>query len=105
MGEKTMRVKQDRVQGPTAQWLLEIIEEFLTLNELDNDGCLFGWVLSKDRTLVQRLRDGGDVTTSKMDEILAFVQNPVSFASTGVRKGLVRNIPLKPITIKPKELP
>lgn len=100
-----MRVKQDRVQGPTAQWLLEVIEEFLTLNELDNDGCLFGWVLSKDRTLVQRLRDGGDVTTSKMDEILAFVQNPVSFASTGVRKGLVRNIPLKPITIKPKELP
>lgn len=100
-----MRVKQDRVQGPTAQWLLEIIEDFLTLNELDNDGCLFGWVLSKDRTLVQRLRDGGDVTTSKMDEILVFVQNPVSFAQTGVRKGRVRNIPLKPITIKPKELP
>lgn len=100
-----MRVKQDRVQGPTAQWLLEVIEEFLTVNELDNDGCLFGWVLSKDRTLVQRLRDGGDVTTSKMDEILAFVQNPVSFAQTGVRKGLVRNIPLKPIIVKPKELP
>lgn len=90
-----MRVKQDRVQGQTAQWLLEVIEVFLTVNNLDNDGCSFGWVLSKDRTLVQRLRDGGDVTTSKMDEILAYMQDP----------GMVNKVPLKPITIQPKELP
>lgn len=86
-----MRVKQDRVQGPTAKWLLEVIEEFLTVNSLDNDGCSFGWMMSKDRTIVQRLRDGGDVTTSKMDEILAFIQCPPSS--------------LEPITIEPKELP
>jgi hypothetical protein len=100
-----MRVKENRVQGPTAIWLLEQIEEFLTINELDNDGCLFGWHLSKDRSLVERLRDGGDVTTSKMDEILAFLQGPVKVIKTGSRHGDIREIHLRPLKIKPKELP
>ena len=100
-----MRVKENRIQGPTAQWLLGLIEEYLTINDLDNDGCLFGWALSKDRSLVERLRDGGDVTTSKMDEILAFMQKSGNVTQTGVKNGAIRKIALKPLSIKTKELP
>lgn len=100
-----MRTKENRIQGPTAVWLLSEIEMFLTLNNLDNDGCLFGWHLSKDRSLVQRLRDGGDVTTSKMDEILAFMQNPVKIIQTGSRRGKIEQIRLRPLIVQPKELP
>ena len=100
-----MRVKEERIQGPTTVWLLEQIEEFLTVNQMDNDGCLFGWVLSKDRSLVTRLRDGGDVTVSKMDEILAFLENPVRVVQTGARSGSITKLELQPINIKRRELP
>ena len=100
-----MRVKENRVQGPTCVWLLDQIERFFTINKLDNDGCLFGWHLCRDRSLVERLRDGGDVTTSKMDEILAFMQDPVRVIRTGSRGGDIRQFTLKPMKIKPKELP
>lgn len=96
-----MRTKTERIQGPTAQWLLGLIDEFLTINDMENDGCAFGWYVSQDRSLVTRLRDGGDVTTTKMDDILAFMQNPV----TVTRKGELKELDLKPLTIKPKELP
>ena len=96
-----MRTKTDRKTGPTVEWLLARIEEFLTLNAMDNDGCAFGWYVSQDRSLVTRLRDGGDVTTTKMDDILAFMQNPV----TVTRNGELKPLDLKPLTIEPKELP
>lgn len=73
---QAMTRKLDRPQGQTAVWLLEQIENFIELNNLDNDGNSFGWYVAKDRAIVQRLRDGGDVTITRMDDILAFMQNP-----------------------------
>lgn len=92
-----MRTKTDRQQGKTTQWLLGLIEAFLDLNDLDPDGCNFGWYVMQDRSLVTRLRDGGDVTITKMDDILAFMQKPDARRRSG--------IDLKPLTIEPKELP
>lgn len=89
-----MRKNLTKTQGPTAVWLLSEIERFLTSNDMENDGYTFGWHVAKDRMLVTRLRDGGDVTLTRMDDILAFMQNPVC----------KREI-LKPMKIKPKELP
>lgn len=96
-----MRVSDNRTQGPTAQWLLAQIERFLTINRMENDGNLFGWYVSQDRSLVTRLRDGGDVTTTRMDDILAFLQYPV----TKTRDGVLKELDLRPIKIRPKELP
>lgn len=88
-----MRTKEDRQTGPTIEWLLSKIDAFMDINhDQAIDDVSFGWYADKDRTLVPRLRLGGDVTTSKMDKIITFMQNPV----TSKRSGLT----LKPITIK-----
>lgn len=97
--------KIDTEQGKTTLWLLELIEEFLTINEMDNDGNAFGWQAIKDRTVVTRLRDGGDVSLTKMDDILAFMQSPAQIYSTRPGGGLAIKKTLKPLTIQPKELP
>ena len=97
--------KTDRVQGTTILWLLDQIERFLELNELENDGNAFGWMLCKDRTLVQRLRDGGDINVTRMDEALAFMKNPDRSVRSSTREGLVMMKALKPLNIEPKELP
>lgn len=63
----------------TAEWLLHNIDRFLD-NNLHNgwmDEEAFGWAACKDSSLVERLRNGGDVRTEKMDLILSFVKNPV----------------------------
>ena len=96
--------KIDAQQGPTAKWLLDQIEEFLTINEMENDGCTFGWLLCRDRTLVQRLRDGGDVTLTRMDGAVAFMRNPVSGYRTYAKHGQRTIKALRPLNIKPKEL-
>lgn len=98
-----MPTKYERRQGATILWLLDLIEEFLTLNEMDNDGNSFGWLSSKDRTMVQRLRDGGDITTTRMDDVLAFIKCPGNHR-TATREGLVSMKALKPLIIEPKEL-
>jgi hypothetical protein len=64
-------------QKPTSsiQWLLGKIEEFLKNNPtISPEG--FGWACSRDTSLVERLRAGGDVTTRKMDVIIAYLANP-----------------------------
>jgi len=59
----------------TIGWLLGQIEQFLTNNPtLTAEN--FGWRCCRDTSLVARLREGGDVTTRKMDAIIAFLANP-----------------------------
>lgn len=89
--------------GSTVKQLLVDIEEFMTMNNMDNDGNYFGWLAIKDRTVVQRLRDGGDVGTTKMDTIYAFMQNPVDHyrAKTSVR-GLARIEAFQPFIKQPR---
>lgn len=98
------RQKADAKQGPTTLWLLGLIEEFLTINDMENDGNSFGWLVSEDRTLVTRLRDGGDISITKMDDALAFMRSPVSVYRTKTSEGLVITKTLKPLTFKQKEL-
>ena len=95
--------KIDARQGPSVTELRRLIEEFLTINDMDNDGIYFGWLVAGDRNLVQRLRDGGDLTTTKMDDIIAFMQNPDKESRTKTSQGLVIRKTLQPLTIKPKE--
>lgn len=98
------RQKADAKQGPTVLWLLEQIEEFLSVNDMENDGNTFGWLVSKDRTLVTRLRDGGDISITKMDDVIAFMRCPDRVYRTETREGLVVKKTLKPLTIKPRSL-
>lgn len=57
------------------EWLLADIEKFLVNNPSVTAECL-GWWTVRDTKLVDRLRGGGDVTTRKMDKIIAFLHNP-----------------------------
>lgn len=95
----------DKPQSPIILWLLGLIEDYLTLNEMDNDGHTFGWLVAKDRTMVQRLRDGGDITVTKMDDVLAFMQCPANSYRTSASTGARTIKPLKPLTIKPRSIP
>lgn len=96
--------KLDKPQGATAVWLLEQIESYLELNAMDNDGETFGWLVAKDKTMVQRLRDGGDITTGKMDDALAFMRMPINSYRTSARTGARTIKTLKPLNIQPRSL-
>lgn len=95
-----MKTAPDRKQSELAAWLLARIEEFLDRSDMPADGCIFGWHVMKDRSLVTRLRDGGDITTSKLEAITAFMQNPADFNETFARK-----YRLKPLNIKRRTFP
>jgi hypothetical protein len=86
-------------------WLLEHIEEFLTINDMDNDGCAFGWYVMQDRNLVTRLRDGKDISLRIFEDVLAFMQKPVTVIPRGNRKGELKPLNLKPLNIKRRTLP
>lgn len=86
----------------TIEWLLGEIDRFLTINAMENDGCVFGWYVMRDRSLVSRLREGGDVTTRKLEAILEFMQNPVT---KDHRSGKTKRLDLQPLTITRRELP
>jgi hypothetical protein len=88
-----------------SEWLLEQIEEFLTINDMDNDGNQFGWYVMHDKDLVTRLRDGKDVSVRIMEASLSFMQNPVTVIPRGNRKGETRLLPLKPLVIKRRSIP
>ena len=63
--------------------LLELIEAYLAAA---NKGCpadaprltpeAFGWAAIKDSYLVTRLRNGGDITTGKLDAVIKYLSNP-----------------------------
>lgn len=55
--------------------LLELIEKHLAANpHITPEG--FGWAAIKDSFLVTRLRNGGDITTGKLDAIIKYLSNP-----------------------------
>jgi len=81
---------------PLTDWLMDLIEQFLTINVMENDGCVFGWYIMRDRSLVTRLREGGDLTTRKLETILSFMQNPIMYNG--------KKLDLKPLNIKRREL-
>ena len=54
------------------QKLLSIVEGFLAQHPEISD-TQFGYKAVADTRTVGRLRDGGDITTAKMDAILAFI--------------------------------
>lgn len=103
--QKTFIIKEPDPIEPITPWLLEHIEEFLTINDMPNDGCLFGWYIMQDRNLVTRLRDGKDISVRIMEDVLAFMQKPVTFVRSGDRKGNKKPLSLKPITIQRRTLP
>jgi hypothetical protein len=63
----------------TRDWLLENIDRFLDANIetgwLDDEAL--GWAACEYSSLVPRLRDGGDIRTYQMEQILAYMQDPV----------------------------
>lgn len=59
----------------TQEWLLDQIEQHLARNTHLTPESL-GWRAIRDSSLVDRLRAGGDVTTRKMDKIIAYIANP-----------------------------
>lgn len=89
--------KTEQRENTTAEWLLGQIEAFLDLNDMDANGCNLGWYVMRDRSLVTRLRDGGDLTTRKMELVLAFIQNPVDYRG--------KKLTLTPLNVKRRELP
>jgi len=56
--------------------LLELIDAFLAKNPRTTPEG-FGWQAIGDSTLVLRLRNGGDVTTAKMDAVIRYMSNPI----------------------------
>ena len=98
------KVKDNAHQGPTVLWLLDLIEEFLTINEMDNDGERLGGIVFNDRTLVCRLRNGADLYVTRMDDLLAFMKNPDRSIRVETGEGTVLK-PLKPLNIKPRSIP
>ena len=71
--EKTIEFKS------TAAWLLRNIVLLLEANLYNGwlDEEAFGWASCRDSSLVVRLRNGGNVRTDKMDQILAYLKHPV----------------------------
>lgn len=59
----------------TREWLIYRIDEFLENNPHITAEC-FGWRAIQDTKLVGRLRAGSDVTTRKLDRIIAYMGNP-----------------------------
>lgn len=91
-----MKTYKDRQTGPTHAWLLSQIEAFMDLNDMSPDGGTFGWYVKRDSSLVTRLRDGKEVSTGTLDEILAFMKDPVTVTRNGEPKALN----LKPLNVK-----
>lgn len=56
----------------TIDWLIAKIDEFLVLHP-DMSERTFGWRTIKEGGLVDRLHAGGDITTAKLDRIIAFM--------------------------------
>lgn len=58
----------------TKTCLLTAIDEYLEAHpDMTAEG--FGWYAVQDSSLVERLRKGKDVTTRKLDKILAFIHH------------------------------
>jgi len=56
----------------TLDWLKAKIDEFLVTKPEMTERS-FGWLTIKEAGLVDRLHAGGDITTKKLDRIIAFM--------------------------------
>lgn len=66
---------EEENRKPTRVWLLEQIELFLSNNpSMSPEG--FGWNACRNTSLVERLRKGGDTTTTNLDKVIAFLGSP-----------------------------
>lgn len=61
----------------TIDALLYDIERFLEANPHISEES-FGWFSIKQSNLLERLRSGGDITTRKLDAIIAYMRAPVT---------------------------
>ena len=59
----------------TRDWLIAQIEGFLKNNPTYTEQS-FGWAALRDTSILKRLKNGGDITTRKLDAIIAFMTNP-----------------------------
>ncbi len=70
-----MAKTKEKKPSSTREWLLQQVEAHLARNPgLDPES--FGWRSVKDSSLVDRLRAGKDVTTRKLDALIAYMANP-----------------------------
>jgi hypothetical protein len=70
-----MAKMKEKKYSSTREWLLAKVEEFLVNNpHLDPES--FGWKSVRDTSIVSRLRVGKDVTTRKLDMLIAYMANP-----------------------------
>ncbi len=67
---------QETARKTTIESLLDHIDQFLEANPHITEES-FGWFSCKQSNLLERLRDGGDITTRRLDSIIAFMANPV----------------------------
>ena len=93
------------MKTPLTAWLLANILEFMDLNGMEGDGCMFGWYVMHDRNLVSRLQDGKDISVRILEACLSFMQNPVTVIHSGDRKGELKPLQLKPLNIKRRMIP
>lgn len=59
----------------TREWLIAQMEAFLQKNPSYTEQS-FGWAALRDTSVLERLKKGGDITTRKLDAIIAFMSNP-----------------------------
>lgn len=70
-----MAKKKEIKPKSTREWLLLQVEAYLVKNPAV-DAESFGWRSVRDSSLVSRLREGKDVTTRKLDALIAYMANP-----------------------------
>jgi hypothetical protein len=58
----------------TREWLIAQIDECIAVHGVDDES--FGYHCLKDSSMVKRLRNGGDITTRKLDITVKFLRNP-----------------------------
>jgi hypothetical protein len=66
----------------TREWLIYQIDLWLAAHPGKSEET-FGWLAINDTRLVGRLRDGGDITTRKLDAIIRFLKKTMKGKPNG----------------------
>ncbi len=63
----------------TRDWIIANVDAFLDANVESGwmDEEALGWAACEYSGLVRRLKDGGDIRTYQMEQLLAYMQDPV----------------------------
>lgn len=68
-------IKKDVYKSKAVETLVKAIDHFKRYNSgLSDEGL--GWKAIQDSTVVTRLRNGGDVTTKKYEDLFDFLISP-----------------------------